>query len=119
MSAHDTLLIPGQDPGQFRASPGMAYVYAVTDDGFRHKIGMATDMKRRMSNLQTSNSARLILTDILEVAKGRERILERTLHRDLGYRRLRGEWFGISAVDVKTLFTFARIRWVDDPNLDL
>lgn len=76
-------------------------------------------MKRRMINLQTSNSTTLVLTDILEVDRGRERVIERTLHRDLGYRRLRGEWFGIDAIDVKTLFDFARIRWIDDPLLEL
>lgn len=109
-----TLGVSDQDPAKYRGSPTSAYVYAVTDNGRRHKIGMAVNMMRRLSTLQTGHSDPLRLTDILTVARGRERIVERAIHKDLGYRRLRGEWFEIDCEDVRTLFAFARIRWVED-----
>lgn len=108
---------PCLDADDFRGAPEIAYVYAVTDNGLRHKLGMAVNMKRRLATLQTGHSELLRLTDILTVDRGRERIVERAIHLDLGYRRLRGEWFEIDAGAVRTLFAFARIRWVDDPLL--
>lgn len=109
--------LPCLDAIDFRGAPEIAYVYAVTDNGLRHKLGMAVNMKRRLATLQTGHSEILRLTDILTVARGRERIVERAIHLDLGFRRLRGEWFEIDAGAVRTLFAFARIRWVDDPLL--
>lgn len=106
-------------PDDYRKSNEVGYVYAVTDDGLRHKIGMAADIKHRISSLQTSHSQQLYLTDVLVVEKPRVRLVERFLHKDLGYRRLRGEWFGIDRASINDLFSFARIRWLDDDSLDL
>ncbi|MEU6755547.1 GIY-YIG nuclease family protein [Streptomyces sp. NPDC046685] len=59
------------------------------------KIGIASDPKRRLSEIQTGNPARLV---IFAVFHGNART-ERALHKRFATRRLSGEWFDFVGLD--------------------
>ncbi|MFE3861072.1 GIY-YIG nuclease family protein [Streptomyces goshikiensis] len=71
-------------------------VYLIGDAKTMHvKIGIASDPKRRLSEIQTGNPARLV---IFAVFLGNART-ERALHKRFATRRLSGEWFDFSDID--------------------
>ncbi|MFF3085608.1 GIY-YIG nuclease family protein [Streptomyces nojiriensis] len=71
-------------------------VYLIGDaKTMKVKIGIASDPKRRLSEIQTGNPARLV---IFAVFHGNARI-ERALHKRFATRRLSGEWFDFIGID--------------------
>ncbi len=64
----------------------------------RIKIGVAKDIERRRSNLQTGNSSELSLLGWINTDEAFA--LERRLHRDFHKTHVRGEWFAIEPADV-------------------
>jgi hypothetical protein len=107
-------MIRGLPAEDYRSHPDFEYLYAITDDGQNHKIGITKNLKSRLSTLQTSHRKPLYITDVLTVPRGRARILEAHIHKDINYLKIRGEWFDISQEKIQSLFAFARIRWVED-----
>lgn len=94
-----------------------SFIYAVTDDGLRHKIGHSSDLRRRMSTFQTGQATRLTLTAAIEVPRLRARPIEAAIHRDISWRKIRGEWFRLTLVEAKACLDHALIRWLDDPDI--
>lgn len=77
-------------------------VYFIGEDetGFSPiKVGVAKDIGRRKSDLQTGNPLELKLLGWITSADDFE--TERDLHRRLASRRGRGEWFYIEPTDVQ------------------
>ncbi|MFI5638316.1 GIY-YIG nuclease family protein [Streptomyces goshikiensis] len=71
-------------------------VYLIGDaKTMKVKIGIASDPKRRLSEIQTGNPARLV---IFAVFHGNART-ERALHKRFATRRLSGEWFDFVGLD--------------------
>ncbi|MFD6912320.1 GIY-YIG nuclease family protein [Streptomyces virginiae] len=71
-------------------------VYLIGDPkSMRVKIGIASDPKRRLSEIQTGNPVKLV---ILAVFHGTART-ERDLHKRFSDRRLSGEWFNFLGLD--------------------
>lgn len=70
------------------------YVYFVEDDMGRVKIGKASNVKTRLSSLQTGNAAPLNVLLVLECktieSAGQ---LERFMHQHFGSSKVRNEWF--------------------------
>jgi len=61
------------------------------------KIGKTKDIRRRISELQTSSPSELLLVALSNLD------CESKLHREFGACRVRGEWFSLSDGDVKFL----------------
>jgi len=45
-------------------------------------------------------------------------LLERFLHKDIGYKRLKGEWFNMTKDEAVNYLIFAEITWIDDELLE-
>jgi len=93
------------------------YIYAIGTDN-RQKIGFSKNPQARLKQLQTGNADQLVLHHYIEVADDRTRLLERYLHKDIGYKKLKGEWFSMTAKEAIDYLTFAEITWVNDPLLE-
>lgn len=93
------------------------YIYAIGTDN-RQKIGFSKDPAGRLKQLQTGNAEELHLHGSIEVSEDRVKMLERFLHKDLNYKRVKGEWFKLSKVEVLDYLSFAEITWVHDPLLE-
>lgn len=76
-------------------------VYFITD-GIYTKIGIATDLTKRFSGLQTSNPLKLKALCIIPCKDNREmQKYELYLHRYFADNNVRGEWFDISEEDIQ------------------
>lgn len=94
----------------------LMYIYAIgTKD--RQKIGFSKDPASRLRQLQTGNAEELYLHGTIDVSEDRVKLLERFLHKDIGYKRMKGEWFNMTKEEVVSYLTFAEITWVHDPLL--
>jgi hypothetical protein len=93
------------------------HIYSIGTKENLQKIGFAKDPSQRLRQLQTGNPEQLFLHHTIEVPANRVRILERHLHKELGYLRTKGEWFRLSPEQSVDFLNFAVIRWLDDPLL--
>lgn len=64
----------------------------------RIKIGVAKDIQKRRSNLQTCNPSALCVLGWINTEE--PYVLERRLHQKFGKNRVHGEWFEIQPGDV-------------------
>lgn len=73
----------------------MNYIYLIknTEESY-YKIGVSKDPKKRIKELNTGNSAELVLVEMYESELAYK--IERTLHRKYSYMRKHGEWFDLS-----------------------
>lgn len=94
-----------------------SFIYAVTEDGQQHKIGHTRDLRRRLANLQTSHSKSLVFSAVICVPSCRARAIEKKIHEDFAWRRVRGEWFRMSCEEAREFLAFARIRWLEDDTI--
>lgn len=93
------------------------YVYLIHRVGAdEYKIGMATDVDRRLRELQVSNGGKLEVIHAIATDWARE--LEETMHRHFRKERLRGEWFRLTKNDVYCIRQISDGH-CDDCNLDL
>lgn len=75
-------------------------VYFITD-GLYIKIGIADNLKRRFSSLQTSNPRKLVALCIIPCKNRWEmQKYEILLHKRFSERRANGEWFYINRQDI-------------------
>jgi hypothetical protein len=93
------------------------FLYVIGNAERKQKIGFSGNVEKRLMELQTGNPEKLYIHHTEAVPKDRVRLLERKLHRELGYRRIKGEWFDLSATEAKHMLIFALIRWLDDDTL--
>jgi hypothetical protein len=84
----------------------------------RQKIGFSKDPHFRLKQLQTGNAEELFLHSAIEVDESRVRLLERFLHKDIGYKRVKGEWFKMTKKEAVEYLSFAEITWLNDPILE-
>jgi len=67
--------------------------------------------------LQTGNPENLMIHHSIPVPPERVRLLERMIHKEFSYMRLKGEWFNMSPQKAKNLLEFSIITWAEDPLL--
>lgn len=97
------------------ANPNINYLYAIADNTNQLiKIGYAADPKKRCAQLQTGNPNPLSVIWQVEIAENRARLVEDKIHKEYNYKRFRGEWFRMSAVEATDILNYAIIRWADD-----
>lgn len=93
------------------------FIYVIGTDT-KQKIGISHNTKQRLQTLQTGNPENLVIHHTIEVPDNRARLMERMLHKDYSYLRLKGEWFSMKPELAKSILDFAYIAWVDDPLLE-
>lgn len=91
------------------------YIIGPKDGPF--KIGYAADPKARLSNLQVGQAVDLILHYHEETESEIAKVIEKIIHRTIGHKRIRGEWFNVSLEEAIGEVRHAFIRWEDEPNL--
>ena len=92
------------------------YIYLLRS-GKAYKIGVSQSIPMRVSSIRTDNP---ILVDIIAMARVFENFnIETALHRYFKEKKIRGEWFGLSADDVyKVVLLYARLDIRDKPVQD-
>jgi hypothetical protein len=75
------------------------YLYLIKCNDRFYKIGKATNMQERMSQLQTGNPYKLCL--IAAYGFPNATVVERCLHQRFVNARTNGEWFGLSDKDLE------------------
>ena len=95
------------------------FLYVIGPQCGAQKIGFSENPTQRLRTLQTASAEPLLVHTAVLVPKHRVRLLEKQLHRELGYRRLTGEWFDLSPDDAVAQVHHAVIRWADDPLLGI
>ena len=76
------------------------------------KIGKSKNPEARLNQLQTGSSKKLKLIHTVEVNDDECLYLEQMIHKELGTRRVLGEWFNISDIEhVKKVFEYVIIRY--------
>lgn len=81
------------------------YLYAISN-GEQVKLGMSSDINKRLKALQTSSPSDLVLLWKYYIANtSKDAIkIEKTLHRACKEFRIRGEWFEMGCIDIVNLF---------------
>lgn len=95
------------------------YLYVIGPQDGPVKIGYTSDPHARLMNLQTGHDQTLKIHYLREVDADKVAVMEKIVHRQLSYRKIRGEWFNVSAEDAQLQIDHAMIRWGDEPNLVL
>lgn len=95
------------------------FLYVIGPKTGAQKIGFSKNVQQRLRTLQTASALPLHVHISQPVPEARVRLLEKQLHRELGYRRLSGEWFDLSPDDAVAQVQHAVMRWADDPLLGI
>lgn len=90
-----------------------SYLYVIGNDTNRQKIGFSKDVKQRLIILQTGNPETLKIHHSIECCSTKTRLLEKKIHSELSYKRIKGEWFNMSPIEATNYLEFARITWLD------
>lgn len=93
------------------------YIYIIGNSESQQKIGFAKNPQKRLKALQTGNAQKLFLHHVAEVPEEKVKILEKKIHHEINHKKIKGEWFNISAEEAKLILDHAIIRWLDDPLL--
>lgn len=91
------------------------YVIGTRD---KQKIGISKDVNRRLKSLQTGNPEILNIHHTIQIEPSRVRLLERMIHKEFSYMRLKGEWFDMTPEKAVNLVKFSYIAWNEDPLLE-
>lgn len=75
----------------------MGYVYLIAC-GELHKIGIASDIAKRIAQMQTGNPVQLTLVGYMKC--GTPALVETSLHKAYESKRASGEWFRLDRADV-------------------
>ena len=80
----------------------MKYIYLIKSlEDSCYKIGISKHPNKRLSQLQTGNSAELKLVEVYSTELANQ--IEGTLHRKYSHYHKNGEWFDAS-IEIETLF---------------
>lgn len=92
-----------------------SYLYAIADHTNQLiKLGYAQNPQQRCAQLQTGNPNVLSVIWSTAIDQSRARIVEQKIHREYNHKRVRGEWFRMSAAEAEQVLAHAVIRWSDD-----
>ena len=82
---------------KFSTRKARFFVYAITDEK-RVKIGISKDVKKRLTQLQTSTPRKLRVVDFIDVGANKNNAWgkERRAHMFFSKFRISGEWFDVS-----------------------
>ena len=93
------------------------YLYVIGNNTDKQKIGFSKDVNKRLKTLQTGNPDELKIHYTIECPSEKTRKLEKKIHTELSYKKLKGEWFAMSPTEAINYLEFARITWLNDSNI--
>jgi hypothetical protein len=89
-------------------NPSQYTLYVIEDEWGAVKIGVTTDLRMRLSSLQSANSRPVKVRGIVYCASESQMLaLEGLLHRRYAHLHLRREWFDVDTNDVINDLLFA------------
>ena len=95
----------------------MSYLYVIGGTEKPYKIGITTNLERRLKNLQTGHPHKLRIHYKEEIPDNQVRLLEQTIHRVIKHRQTHGEWFDIDLDQAISEVKYARIRYLKDEDI--
>lgn len=96
------------------------FIYVIGPEVGPQKIGITNDLKKRLKAIQTGNPDQLYIHHFEEIdTRTKVRLLERKIHLELNYKKLKGEWFNLTKEEAVDYVTFFNIRYADDPLLGI
>ena len=95
----------------------LSSIYVIGPLGGPWKIGHSQDPRGRLQTLQTSRTDQLTLQWSQETTREKAEDLEKLIHRQLGHRRIRGEWFDLQLEEAIAEVQYAFIRWEGEEGL--
>lgn len=88
----------------------MSFLYIISaSEAGPVKLGFSQDPEKRLRQLQTASPLPLRLFHVEEVEPDRVKIAEKALHRIIGHKRVKGEWFDVSVEEAISEVMFARM----------
>ena len=92
-----------------------AFIYVISEEASPYlKIGVTTDIERRLSGLQTGNPRKLFVADLVEFECERHAyFVESAVHSRLAGRKKQGEWFDVPVEQVTEAINRAFSELVD------
>lgn len=92
------------------------YLYVISDADRPGivKIGYAADPHSRVRKLQTGNAGTLVLHHAEQVPRSFARALEKSLHRDMHHRHVKGEWYRMTVTEAVDQVQFTLIRYIGE-----
>lgn len=90
------------------------FIYVIGPEIGPQKIGFTKDVNRRIKALQTGHPQKLIIHHLEEVNEKVYRKLEKRIHLELNYKKLKGEWFNMTSQEAVEFLQYAIIRWSED-----
>lgn len=98
-------------------SETLTSIYVIGPEGGPYKIGYAADPRSRLSNLQVGQATELKLFYEEQTETSKAKVIEKLIHRTMGYKRIRGEWSDVTLDEAIGEVRHAFIRWEDEPGL--
>ncbi len=95
------------------------FIYVIGPEKGPQKIGITNNLKNRLRAIQTGNPDVLSVQHFEEIDASRVRLLEKKIHEELSYKRLKGEWFNLTVEEAIDFVIYFRIRYEDDPLLGI
>jgi Meiotically up-regulated gene 113 len=95
------------------------FIYVIGPATGPQKIGISGDVDQRLQTLQTGFPGELFIHHKEEVEPKKVRLLEKKIHSELNYKRVKGEWFNFTPEEAKDFVIFFNIRYGEDPLLGI
>ena len=86
------------------------YVYVVGPEIGPKKIGIAKNVRSRLSQYKTHNTQNVKLLFSINCPKDKAKRIEKSVHQALKERRVHGEWFNVSVEEAKAAIRDAAAR---------
>lgn len=91
------------------------YIYVIGPEVGPQKIGLSGDVEKRLQTLQTGYPGELFIHHKEPIDAKRVRALEKKIHTELNYKRVRGEWFDMTTKEAREYVIYFGIRYGEDP----
>jgi hypothetical protein len=85
------------------------FIYAIGNTTDKQKIGISKHPEKRLTELQTGNPDKLYIHYSFPITEKTAYKFEATIHREINYKRINGEWFTMTPEEVITFLTFQEI----------
>lgn len=89
------------------------FIYVIGPHEGPQKIGLSKNPERRLKNLQTGHPQSLVIHHKEPIDATVVRKLEKKIHLELNYKRMKGEWFNMTPQEATEFVIFFRIRYAE------
>jgi len=87
-----------------------SYLYAIgPNDNGPIKIGFSKNPIQRIKTLQTAHPSPLVIHKMVAFETDKIRLVEKSIHQSLSYKKKKGEWFNITPEEAIDFIEHTRI----------